>query len=127
MDFTPESREQTKKRLERIAEVYGFVPVVNQVLSERPDYFLPTSELSGNIFEHKTVFDTKTKHLMALCAAAAIGGEHCMRNQMKDAVNCGATEDEVLEVLEIAAYMSMTRSQSYSFRVFADQFGKKLE
>ena len=34
-------REETEKVLEATRRRYGFVPVVNQVLSERPDLFLP--------------------------------------------------------------------------------------
>ncbi|WP_400218466.1 carboxymuconolactone decarboxylase family protein [Methanomethylophilus alvi] len=75
----------------------------------------------------QTKFDKKTKHLLALAAAAAMGSEHCIRNQMRESVALGATEEEVLEVLVIAAYMGMTRSQSYSFRAYAEQFGRKLE
>ena len=44
--------------------------------------------------------------------------------QMAHAKAAGATSDEVLEALEIAAHMCMTKSQSYSLREYARQFGK---
>lgn len=123
-----ESRDETVDRiLGKIRKFYGFVPVTSQVLSEKPDVFIPYSSLSGAIFEGESEFDRKTKHLLALAASAALGSEHCMRNQIKDAVANGATEEEVLEVMVIAGYMGMTRVQSYAFRVYAEQFGKKLE
>lgn len=126
--MTKEEDEKTVERiLERVRKVCGFVPVTNQILSERPDLFIPYSSLSGAIFENETKFDKKTKHLLALAAAAAMGSEHCIRNQMRESVTLGATEEEVLEVLVIAAYMGMTRSQSYSFRAYAEQFSRKLE
>ena len=121
--MTKEEDEKTvEKILERVRKVCGFIPVTNQILSERPDLFIPYSSLSGAIFENETKFDKKTKHLLALAAAAAMGSEHCIRNQMRESVALGATE-----VLVIAAYMGMTRSQSYSFRAYAEQFGRKLE
>ncbi len=123
-----ENRDETvEKILEKIRKLYGFVPVTSQVLSEDPDVFIPYSSLSRAIFDRESAFDCKTKHLLAIAAAAALGSEHCMRNQVKDAVANGATEEEILEVMVIAGYMGMTRVQSYAFRVYAEQFGKKLE
>ena len=72
--MTKEEDEKTVERiLERVRKVCGFVPVTNQILSERPDLFIPYSSLSGAIFENETKFDKKTKHLLALAAAAAMG------------------------------------------------------
>ena len=53
--MTKEEDEKTvEKILERVRKVCGFVPVTNQILSERPDLFIPYSSLSGAIFENET-------------------------------------------------------------------------
>lgn len=121
MKEDPQLREKTDKILARIEEVYGFVPVVNQILSTRPDIFLPMVDASKAILEHGDL-DGKTKALCAVAAASAIGGEYCVEVQMKHAQDRGATQDEVLEAIMVGCYMALTRSQSYALRKFAKNF-----
>ncbi|MBQ7621080.1 MAG: carboxymuconolactone decarboxylase family protein [Candidatus Methanomethylophilaceae archaeon] len=54
-----------------------------------------------------------------------MGGAHCLRVQIDHAIKAGATEDEVLETIMIGSFMSMTRSQSYALRAFADAYDIK--
>lgn len=127
MQNNPEMEKQAKARLDKVRAELGKVPVVNQILSERPDLFIPNFDTSDAIFSGEKVLDHKTKHLIALAAAVAYGSPFCMRAQMEDAVMFGATSDEILETLQIASYMGITRSQSQAFRVYADVFNKKIE
>ena len=127
MEFTESQKKETEKRLKAVEHAYGAIPPVNQILSERPDMFIPNFDLGDSLFREKTVFDIKTKHLFALAAAAALSGEYCMKAQMAHAKDAGATDEEVLEVLEIASYMALTKSQSYSFREYAKQYEKHLD
>ena len=120
----PKEREITEKLLKAIEEQYGFIPVVNQVLSERPDVFIPAANLGKAILEGRGELDKKTRYLLAVSAAAAVGGQHCVRVQMKHALQAGATKDEILESILIGSYMSMTRSQSYALREYAELFQK---
>jgi len=122
MECDPQQKAETKKRLAQIQEMYGFIPVANKVLSERPDLFLPNTDVSRSVLEGKGVLDRKTRYLIATAAAAAMGGEYCIHNQMKHAIEAGANRDEILEALQIASFMAMTRTQSYAFREFAHQF-----
>ncbi|MDR3074627.1 MAG: carboxymuconolactone decarboxylase family protein [Candidatus Methanoplasma sp.] len=123
MQEDPEEREIADKILAAIDKQFGFIPVVNQVLSERPDMFVPAANLGKAIMEGRGELDRKTRYLAAVSAAAAVGGQHCIRVQMHHAVQAGATKDEVLESLMIGSYMAMTRSQSYAFREYAEMFG----
>jgi alkylhydroperoxidase/carboxymuconolactone decarboxylase family protein YurZ len=41
---------------------------------------------------------------------------------MQHALQAGATKDEILESILIGSYMSMTRSQSYALREYAEMF-----
>ena len=133
MEEDPVMRQKTDEILANIEKAYGFVPVVNQILSTRPDMFLPLVDTSKAILERGDL-DGKTKALCAVAAASAVCGEYCVDVQMRHAVDRGATQDEVLEAIMIGCYMTLTRSQSYALRKFANLFeldvkevGKKEE
>ena len=120
----PSDREIADKILKAIEEEYGFVPLVNQVLSERPDIFVPSANFSKAVMENPNQkLERKTVYLCAISAATAIGGEHCILVQMKHAVAAGATRDEILEAMVIGSQMAMTRAQSYAFRKYKELFG----
>jgi len=127
MEEDPQLRQQTDKILEAIRNAYGFVPVVNQVLSERPDLFIPGAAYSRAVLEADGDLDKKTRYLCAISAATAAGGEYCVAVQMKHAREAGATKDEILESIVIGSMMAMTRAQSYALRKFADEFEVKLD
>lgn len=124
MSQVKHTREEAQELLAKTEKALGHVPLVNQVLSEDPDMFVPNFMLGDVLLKpHATLeLDAKTRYLIALAAAAAQSGEYCIRAQMQNAVRAGATRGEVLETLEIASYMCLTRSQSYSFRAFKEQF-----
>jgi alkylhydroperoxidase/carboxymuconolactone decarboxylase family protein YurZ len=120
----PTDEEITKKILAATQKEYGFIPVVNQVLSQRPDLFVPAANLGKTVLEGKgQKLERKTAYLCAISAASAIGGEYCTTVQMKHAVAAGATKDEILEAIVIGSYMAMTRSQSYALRRYQEMFG----
>ncbi len=127
MKEDPEERNITDRILKRIEEEYGFVPVVNQVLSTRPDMFIPMANVSNAILEGKGELDHKTRYLCAVAAATAVGGEHCVRVQTRHAIDAGASRDEVLESMVIGSYMAMTRAQSYAFRGYAELFDIEID
>lgn len=122
----PTDREIADKLLAAIQKEYGFIPLVNQVLSERPDLFVPTANLGKAVMEgdHQKL-ERKTAYLCAVAAASATGGEHCIGVQMKHAVAAGASKDEVLEAMVIGSYMAMTRAQSYAFRKYKEMFNEE--
>ena len=123
MQEDPKEREITDKMLKLMEETYGFVPVVNQVLSTRPDLFLASSGLARGTIEGKGDMDQKNRYLCAISAATAVGGEYCVDVQIKHAKDAGATADEVLEAIMIGATMCATRAQSYALRRYADNYG----
>jgi len=122
MQEDPKEREIADKILKAIEKQFGFIPVVNQVLSERPDLFIPTANFGKAVLEGRGVLDQKTRYLAAVSAATALGGQHCVRVQMHHAAQAGATRDEILESMIIGSYMAMTRAQSYAFREYAEMF-----
>ena len=122
-----ELRARTAKIIEATRKQYGFVPVVNQVLSERPDIFIPGAEFSRAVLEGDGVLDRKQRFLCAIAAATAAGGEYCVDVQIKHAKDAGATKDEILESIVIGSMMAMTRAQSYALRKYAANFDVELE
>lgn len=119
-------REIADKILKAIEKEYGFVPVVNQILSERPDLFVPAANYGKAVLEGKEQkLERKTAYLCAVAAASAVCGGHCLGVQAKHAKAAGATKDEILEAMVIGSYMAMTRSQSYAFRKYKELFGEE--
>lgn len=119
----PTDREIAEKILAAIQEEYGFIPLVNQVLSERPDLFVPAANLGKATLEGKQKkLDKKTTYLCAIAAATAAGGEYCLSVQGKHAIAAGATKEEILEAMTIGSYMTMTKAQSYAFRKYKELF-----
>ena len=119
----PTDRELADKILAAIKKEYGFIPLVNQVLSERPDIFVPAANFGKAALEGKEQkMERKTAYLCAISAATALGAEHCVRAQGTHAKAAGVTKAEMMEAMFIGSYMAMTRSQSYAFRVLQDLY-----
>jgi len=114
--------EMVELMLKKIEKRYGEVPLVNQVMSERHDLFIPAVRYGTAVMEGKSVFNNRMRYLFAVAAATALGSDHCIEVQLDHAVKAGATKDEVLEVMTIASLMSMTRSQSVAFRKYQNAF-----
>ena len=125
MDTDPELRRRADEVLKATKEAYGFIPVVNQVLSERPDMFLPAAEYAHAVLEGDGALEQKQRYLCAIAAATAVGGEE--GGPLPDDNDAGATRDEILEAMTIGSYMAMSRAQSYAYRKYAEIFGVKLE
>lgn len=127
MEEDPKQREITEKILAAIKKEYGSIPLINQVLSERPDLFIPVANLGRAAIEGRGVMERKTRYLCALAAASAEGAEYCIKVQAEHAMQEGATRDEVLEAMVIGSYMSLTKAQSYAFREYAKLFDVETE
>jgi alkylhydroperoxidase/carboxymuconolactone decarboxylase family protein YurZ len=120
---TPE--EQTQRIMANMEKMFGFVPTIYEIMSERPDMFNPSAHLGNALMEsRKLSLDKKTVYLCAVSAAASQSGEHCLRVQIKHALDEGANRDEILEAVMIGCYMTMTKAQSYALRIFREELGE---
>lgn len=124
MPHTKEEKEAiVQKLLKSIEEKYGSVALVNQVLSEDPDLFIPTCNMAKSAMEADTKkLDPRTTFLCAVAAATGLGAQHCILAQGRYAKNAGVTKDEMREAMFIGSYMAMTRSQSNAFRVLEELY-----
>ncbi len=107
---------RVRRVLERAKEEYGFVPLVSEVMSDRPDLFLPYSEISAGLFFRPKHMDRQTVELAAITAGAALGSENCLGVHIPQAFKLGVSEEAVLEAMILGAFMSMNRSNSIAFR-----------
>ncbi|MCQ2085995.1 MAG: carboxymuconolactone decarboxylase family protein [archaeon] len=118
--------EIVNKILAVIEKQYGFIPLVNQVLSERPDIFIPSVNFARAVLENDNQrLDNKTKYLCAVSAATASGGEYCLEVQTKHALSAGATREDIFEAILIGSFITMTKAQSYAFRKYKSIFDPK--
>ena len=120
--MTKEEKEEiAQKILDRIAERYGKVPLVNTVLAQDPDLFIPAANMAKAALESENKkLDAKTSYLCAVAAATGLGAEHCVLAQGTHAREAGVTKDEMREAMFIGSYMAMTRAQSYAFRALEE-------
>lgn len=126
MDKESGDKERVERILDSIERKYGFIPKVNQVMSERPDLFIPAIGFSKAVLENPTSpFDDKFRYLLALSAAAAIGSQYCLDVQIKHAMDSGATKKEIMDTIMIGSYMAMSRSQSIALREYDKNFNDK--
>ena len=109
-----------KERLEKIRKVYGFVPLVSEILSERGDIFIPFTDLTAGVFYRPKHLDQKTVELAAISSGAALASEHCLGVHIEQAKDLGATEGEIFEAMMVGSMMAMNRSQSIAFRKLKD-------
>ena len=109
-------REIVDNILARAKEEYGFVPLVTEVMSERPDMIIPYSQMSANLLFRPHHMDRRTAELAAISAAAALGSENCLNVHIRQAMNLGVSAEAVMEALLISSFMSMNCSNSVALR-----------
>ncbi|MDW5562835.1 MAG: carboxymuconolactone decarboxylase family protein [Methanomassiliicoccus sp.] len=118
---SPEVEAEIKRRLKRMAEVYGEVPLVSEVLAASPDLFLPFTDLSKRLLLEPQYLSSKEMEIAAVAASVALGSEFCLNVHLPRALKTGATREELIEVIMIASFMSMTKAQSVAFRKLDEQ------
>ena len=111
-----DQKEEVRRRLRRIREVMGRIPLVTETLAEREDLFLPYTDLNQSVFYRPRHLDRKTVELAAISSAASLGSDHCLDVHVEQARALGASREEVLEAMMVGSMMAMTRSQSVAFR-----------
>ncbi len=108
--------------LEAIERAYGFVPLVNQVLSADPGFFVPQVELSKAVFMGPGALTERERELVAIGAASASCAEHCMDVHIKHAKRLGVGRDGVMEAMMVGSMIAMNKTQSYAFRKLKESF-----
>jgi 4-carboxymuconolactone decarboxylase len=119
--------ERVQRILDRIKAEYGQVTLVSEVLSKRPDMFIPYSELSNSVMFKPKFLDQKTMELAAIAAGSALGADHCLLVHFKQAAKFGASEGEMFDAIMVGSMAAMAASQAVAYRKFEEFKGIRSE
>ena len=106
-------------------EMLGILPFILRVMARRPEFMIFSALKDFYALRPKSL-DAKTAELLALAAAAASGADKCLKVHMAAASRAGASQDEILDAVFIAAIIGQTRVLASALREFRD-FEAKLE
>lgn len=106
-----------------VEEMLGIVPFIFSILRDRPESFA-LSTLADYRISRPDSLDPKTAELIAVAAAAGAGADSCLKVHIGAALKEGASRDEILDVLLIAAMIGKTRILASSLRRFREVCGE---
>ena len=93
--------EERNELLKRLKKDVGFVPKYYEVMATKnPEMFKAFFKFRSEILE-KGVLPKKTKQLMAIAIYAAMRFDFGLDVHIRQALNAGATEDEIFETLSL--------------------------
>ncbi len=111
--------ERVQRILDRIKAEYGQVTLVSEVLSKRPDMFIPYSELSNAVMFKPKFLDQKTMELAAIAAGSALGRSHCLLVHFKQAAKSVPARANVRAIM-VGSMAAMAASQAVAYRKFEE-------
>ena len=123
-DFLAHADDLGDEIVEDVEKMLGVVPFIFSILRDRPETFA-LSAIADYRISRPGSLDPKTAELVAVAAAAGAGADSCLKVHMGAALKEGASRDEILDVLQIAAMIGKTRVLASSLRQFRDVCGKE--
>jgi AhpD family alkylhydroperoxidase len=105
--------------LEDTEKMLGTVPFILQVMARRPEFMIFSSLKDFYALRPKSL-DAKTAELLAVAAAASTGADKCLKVHMAAAAREGASEDEILDAVFIAAIIGQSKVLASSLRTFQE-------
>ncbi|WP_292364271.1 MULTISPECIES: carboxymuconolactone decarboxylase family protein [unclassified Methanoculleus] len=121
-DFLAHAGDLGDDITEDVEEMLGVVPFIFHILRDRPESFA-LSTLADYRISRPDSLDPKTAELIAVAAAAGAGADSCLKVHIGAALKEGASRDEILDVLLIAAMIGKTRVLASSLRRFREVCG----
>jgi len=122
-DFLTHADDLGDEITEDVREMLGVVPFIFTLLRDRPDIFA-LSAIADYRISRPGSLDAKTAELIAIAAAAGAGADNCLKVHMGAALKEGASRDEVLDALLIAAMIGKTKVLASSLRQLRDVCGE---
>jgi AhpD family alkylhydroperoxidase len=97
----------------------------NRVAQVLPDVMQCVGGLTAEVYKDG-VLSCKMKRLMALALALGTGCQNCILSQTMEALENGATKEEILETISVVVSMRGTTGVGESLRVvqLLDELGK---
>jgi 4-carboxymuconolactone decarboxylase len=105
--------------LDDTEKMLGTVPFILQVMARRPEFMIFSSLKDFYALRPKSL-DAKTAELLAIAAAASAGADKCLKVHMAAASQAGASEDEILDAVFIAAIIGQTKVLASALRTFQE-------
>jgi AhpD family alkylhydroperoxidase len=112
--------------LDDTEQMLGTVPFILRVMARRPEFMIFSALKDFYALRPKSL-DPKTAELLAVAAAASSGADKCLKVHMAAAAREGASEDEILDALFIAANIGQTKVLASALRTFQDFESKSKE
>ena len=122
-DFLAHADDLGDEITEDVREMLGVVPFIFTLLRDRPDIFA-LSAIADYRISRPGSLDAKTAELIAIAAAAGAGADNCLKVHMGAALKEGASRDEILDALLIAAMIGKTKVLASSLRQLRDVCGE---
>jgi len=120
-DLVLKNKEELIDSLEKIVEEeLGMVPFIIKEMEKRPEVLIPEL-LSVYYTTRPKSLDPKTAELIALAAAVANKSEGCISIHYDAALKCGATRDEILDVILISSVMAKTGVLATALRKYREK------
>ena len=107
-------------------QMLGTVPFILRVMARRPEFMIFSSLKDFCALRPKSL-DARTAELLAVAAAASAGADKCLKVHMAAAHRAGASEDEILDAIFIAAIIGQTKVLASALRAFQDVEGELKE
>jgi 4-carboxymuconolactone decarboxylase len=123
LEQTPSLQEDI---LDDTEKMLGTIPFILQVMARRPEFMIFSSLKDFYALRPKSL-DARTAELLAVAAAASAGADKCLKVHMAAAHRAGASEDEILDAIFIAAIIGQTKVLASALRAFKDFEGESTE
>lgn len=116
--------DRAKKLIEKIEKERGFVMPWRRMLAERdPEFMEIYHKTAMHVFHTRKALPLKFKEIILVCADAITFYEPGLRQHIRNALNAGATEEEILEALELTTLLGI-HNLSVHLPALADEVDK---
>lgn len=117
--------ETSAALLEIFKEQYGGTGFLMRTLAEEnPEVFLRYALDEENLLGVPRVLDLKTQELVAIAAATAVMCDYCIKAHIGSALSNGATWQEILDTILIAAHTTESSALAVALRSYKQEKGR---
>ena len=100
-------------------QMLGSIPFILRVMARRPEFMIFSSLKDFYALRPRSL-DSKTAELLAVAAAAGAGADRCLKVHMTAAERAGASVEEILDAVFIAAIIGQTKVLASALRTFQE-------
>ena len=111
--MSQERKQKAKELVERISKDRGFSSPWRILLAERDPEFLELYHKTMMHVWERGVLPRKYKEIIVICLDTILQYGEGLRIHVRNALEAGATEDEILEALELCSFLSIHNITDY--------------